>query len=210
MGSFPVPGVGCPIVHSGRVHSDFTLPTGRGATIGRAREPSDRGPTPRPPWAAAAPAVVPLLAGLAGAALGAAWALRRVEVVGASMTPTLVAGDRLLAVRVPAWLPLRPGVLVAVPDPRSAGRAADRMLVKRVSACREGVVEVQGDNRPSSTDSRTFGPLERRAVAGLVVYRYAPPGRRGPLGLTRHYLGLRSHGGRGSGRTAQRAGQIHP
>jgi type IV secretory pathway protease TraF len=42
-------------------------------------------------------------------------------------------------------------------------------------------VLVEGDNRSSSTDSRHFGPVDRRAVLGRAVYRYGPPGRSGRL-----------------------------
>ncbi|HEX2064345.1 MAG TPA: S26 family signal peptidase, partial [Acidimicrobiales bacterium] len=53
--------------------------------------------------------------------------LRRVEVQGDSMRPTLLAGDRLLVLRLG---PVRPGDLVVVADPRQP----DRRMVKRVAA----------------------------------------------------------------------------
>lgn len=40
---------------------------------------------------------------------------------------------------------------------------------------------VLGDNRRYSTDSRSFGPVSRRSIAGRAWYRYAPPARRGNL-----------------------------
>ena len=112
-----------------------------------------------------------LVALAAALALGLA-ALRRVEIVGDSMEPTLVAGDRLVVLRVPevgrAAL-LRPGRIVAVDDPR----APDRLLVKRVvGRATDGTLEVAGDNPGRSTDSRTFGPLAATSVLGIVVYRY--------------------------------------
>ena len=113
------------------------------------------------------------LAAVAGVvALG--WRGRRVVVHGASMSPTLEPGDRLLL--APAWRP-RTGQLVAVRDPRDPSR----LLVKRVAAVdrRNQRVTVVGDNPGASTDSRVFGPVARRAVVGRVVYRYAPPGRAG-------------------------------
>jgi type IV secretory pathway protease TraF len=33
---------------------------------------------------------------------------------------------------------------------------------------------VVGDNPEESTDARTFGPVERSAIAGVVVARYHP------------------------------------
>ena len=90
------------------------------------------------------------------------------------MRPTLEPGDRLLAVRT-----VRPkvGQLVAVPDPRAPGR----LLVKRVTARHDGLLELRGDNPAASTDSRAFGPVPATAVWGRVVRRYAPPGRAGRL-----------------------------
>jgi nickel-type superoxide dismutase maturation protease len=99
---------------------------------------------------------------------------RRVVVDGPSMEPTLCSGDRLVVVR---RLRLRLGDVVAVRDPGHGSR----MLVKRVVARSGDEVVVAGDNPDRSTDSRSFGPVGRRAVVGRVVYRYGPPGRRGPL-----------------------------
>ncbi len=94
------------------------------------------------------------------------------------MGPTLDQGDRLLVLRLPARWPIRPGAIVAVPDPRESTR---RTLVKRVHALGPEGIDVRGDNAGSSTDSRHFGPVPRRAGVGLVVYRYGPPQRRGPV-----------------------------
>ncbi|HVW33077.1 MAG TPA: nickel-type superoxide dismutase maturation protease [Acidimicrobiia bacterium] len=106
--------------------------------------------------------------------------LGRLEVTGASMEPTLRAGDRLIVVR--GLGPLRPAIrvgdLVAVADPRRP----ERTLVKRVSALVAGGVVVRGDNEGASTDSRHFGPVGAGALRGRVVYRYHPETRRGRLG----------------------------
>jgi nickel-type superoxide dismutase maturation protease len=105
--------------------------------------------------------------------------LRRVEVVGASMAPALLAGDRLVVARLP-WVPLfgpRPGHVVAVRDPRRP----DRVLIKRVSGVEGRRVVVEGDAAHASTDSRSFGPVPRSAILGRAVYRYAPLGRSGPV-----------------------------
>jgi nickel-type superoxide dismutase maturation protease len=112
---------------------------------------------------------------LAGAVLVTVWHLvRRVTVEGSSMAPALEPGDRLVVVPAPR---LRPGDIVAVPDPRHPRR----LLVKRVLSVDRGrrSVVVVGDNRDHSTDSRAFGPLPRRAVVGRVAYRYAPAARVG-------------------------------
>jgi nickel-type superoxide dismutase maturation protease len=115
---------------------------------------------------------------IAAALIGAAALvrpLRRLAVDGLSMTPALEPGDRLVAVKLPPWRPLRPGDLVAVRDPRRP----DRLLVKRVTAVGPAGLEVRGDNPAHSTDSRHFGLLGPGDVVGLVVYRYGPPGRTG-------------------------------
>jgi nickel-type superoxide dismutase maturation protease len=118
--------------------------------------------------------VVAVVAALAWALLSLlrVAALGRVVVEGSSMTPTLLPGDRLLVIRARR---LRPGDLVAVPDPRQP----HRLLIKRVAATNGGFVELRGDNRDASTDSRVFGPVPEHLVRGRVVRRYAPSERRG-------------------------------
>ena len=101
------------------------------------------------------------------------WPLRRVNVIGASMLPTVEPGDRLLVI----GLRPRPGDIVAVVDPRDG----DRVLVKRVSSVDETGVTVLGDRPDASTDSRTFGPVRPGLVLGRAVYRYWPAERRGRL-----------------------------
>lgn len=98
--------------------------------------------------------------------------VRRLIVRGDSMKPSFAPGDRLVSVG--PW-PLRPGQVVALPDPRQP----ERLLVKRVSAVTGDLVEVRGDNRSASTDSRVFGPVRRQTIEGRVVYRYSPPDRSG-------------------------------
>ncbi len=119
---------------------------------------------------AAATAAVPALA-----ALLAVGRVRRLEVVGLSMWPTLHEGDRLLLVRTRR---ARPGDLVVVPDPRSAAR----LMVKRVAGADGAGLILRGDNPAASTDSREFGPVPAGSVRGRVVYRYHPPTRRGRAG----------------------------
>jgi nickel-type superoxide dismutase maturation protease len=130
------------------------------------------------------PALTAALMAALVAVAALALVLRRVVVQGESMRPALAPGDRLLVVRVPPWVQLAPGAVVAAPDPRDRRR----LLVKRVAAVEPGGrVVLHGDNPGASTDSRTFGPLARRAVWGVAWYRYAPPERAGrlrPLGAS--------------------------
>jgi nickel-type superoxide dismutase maturation protease len=100
--------------------------------------------------------------------------IRRVVVTGDSMLPTFEPGDRLLLGPVG---PSRPGMVVALPDPRDARR----LLIKRIRTVDGSTLEVRGDNDAASTDSRDFGPVPRTRLAGRVIYRYAPPGRTGRI-----------------------------
>jgi nickel-type superoxide dismutase maturation protease len=122
-----------------------------------------------------------VVAGAALAVVGVALSrsVRRIEVVGSSMAPALLPGDRLVVVAQP-WAPgrwPRPGEVVAVRDPRRP----DRILVKRVGGVDRsaGIFEVLGDAADASTDSRSFGPVPRSALVGRAVYRYAPAARSG-------------------------------
>jgi nickel-type superoxide dismutase maturation protease len=90
-----------------------------------------------------------------------------VEVQGASMEPTLWAGDRLLT--VPATpRRIRPGRVVVVTDPADPSH----LVVKRVARADGGRVEVLGDQPAASTDSRTWGALPPSAVRRIVVRRW--------------------------------------
>ncbi len=111
-------------------------------------------------------------------------------VVGPSMRPTLIAGDRIL---VDLWtyryrLPV-PGEILLLRGPPPAGE----VLIKRcgtppgpaASQPRAGVwpnmktprepgIWVLGDNYAESRDSRGFGAVPRSQVVGRVLYRYWP------------------------------------
>ena len=112
-----------------------------------------------------------LLAVLAGLVLRRR--LDVVEVRGRSMAPTLLPGDRLLVARL---RPPRLGDVVLAADPRDPRRE----LIKRVTAF-DGRVTLRGDNRPQSTDARTFGPIPPSAVRWRVIGRYWPADRIGRL-----------------------------
>ncbi len=100
--------------------------------------------------------------------------IRRVQVEGDSMLPTLRPGDRLAVIGVRP----RPGHLVVLRDPRQP----ERLLVKRCTAIdgSDGV-RVEGDNPVHSTDSRHFGPVPTDLVLGRPLYRYAPEADAGPV-----------------------------
>jgi signal peptidase I len=102
------------------------------------------------------------------------WRPFRALVTGESMRPTLVPGDVVVAT---VRGPVRRGRLVVVERP-------DRTrfeLVKRVTAVPGDVAPdgdelppgrywVEGDDPFRSTDSRSFGPVDRRAIRGVVRF----------------------------------------
>jgi len=100
--------------------------------------------------------------------------LSRVVVVGESMAPTLLPGDRLLVLRTSSLLD---GDVVAVEDPEQP----DRVLVKRLAGRDGDALVLSGDNAAASRDSREFGPVPPAAVTGRAVYRYHPPERAGRI-----------------------------
>jgi nickel-type superoxide dismutase maturation protease len=120
--------------------------------------------------------------------------VRRIEVAGPSMIPTLAPGDRLLV--VPPHRPLRAGDLVALRDPELPAR----LLVKRVESVSDAGVQVRGDNDGASRDSRDFGAVGLDAVVGVAVYRYHP----------RHRAGALAGRGRGGRRRAPSTGAKLP
>lgn len=51
---------------------------------------------------------------------------------------------------------------------------------------------VMGDNRPRSSDSRDFGPIETSSLIGQVFYRYFPPDRMGIISNPFHFASPQS------------------
>ena len=121
--------------------------------------------TARPPTAHRPAAVATVLCGVL--VVLASTRLRRVEVRGPSMRPTLEPGDRLVVVRCPPAV----GRLVVATLPTTG-----RLAVKRVAAIDPvtGAVDLRGDNAGASTDSRHLGLVAADAVLGRPVHRYAP------------------------------------
>lgn len=115
---------------------------------------------------------------------------RRVVVEGPSMEPTLTTGDRLV---VGCLGRVRVGDVVALRHPHQDGH----LLVKRIVAVTADGVVVEGDNPAWSTDSRFFGPVDRGALVGRVLYRYAPASRAGRFRRTPAFPGPASEVGVG-------------
>jgi len=98
----------------------------------------------------------------------------RVAVVGPSMMPTLLDGDRCLVRRTRR---VGRGDLVVFTDPEYPSR----LIVKRVVGLAPNGIEVAGDNLDASRDSRSFGAVPSRSVLGIAWYRYAPAERTGRI-----------------------------
>ena len=81
------------------------------------------------------------------------------------MRPTIAPGSFLLVTAAGA---IRPGAVVVV-------KRDDREIVKRVAHADGDSVTVAGDNPTRSTDSRSFGPVPRTAIRGVVRAVYWPP-----------------------------------
>jgi phage repressor protein C with HTH and peptisase S24 domain len=81
------------------------------------------------------------------------------------MQPAIPPGSYLLVTRTGA---IRPGSVVVV-------ERAGLEIVKRVAQDHGDFVTVVGDNLGASTDSRSFGPVERSSIRGVVRAVYWPP-----------------------------------
>lgn len=97
--------------------------------------------------------------------------LTRVAVAGDSMRPTLHPGDWLV---VAHRLPIRVGRIVVAQRPDRP----DLLIIKRARRqLDDRTWWVEGDNPTASDDSRTFGPVDRSLIRGVVVARYWPTPR---------------------------------
>ena len=119
------------------------------------------------------------------------------------MIPALEPGDFLVGVRSRPGS-IRRGAMVVVEHPtrpgfemvkRLVGGPGDRVADGRLLG--EAEYWVLGDAPASSADSRTFGPVEADAIRGVVVARYWPPRRAGPIGGA-------------AGRRSRRTDPFHP
>ncbi len=97
---------------------------------------------------------------------GWAWILgrrRRIRVTGASMVPTLLAGEFVL---VDERRPPSVGDVVVARHPNDD----DLLVVKRLTARNpDGRLTLSSDDPAAGTDSRAWGPIEADRVVGVVT-----------------------------------------
>ncbi|MEN9407988.1 MAG: hypothetical protein RLZZ455_1204 [Candidatus Parcubacteria bacterium] len=95
--------------------------------------------------------------------------VKKYTVVGKSMEPSLVEGNRVIASHL-AYAISRPrvGHIVIAKHPVSG-----IPLIKRVSRVQKERYFLEGDNARSSSDSRSFGWVTRDLILGKVLYVYS-------------------------------------
>ena len=90
--------------------------------------------------------------------------LAKYQIEGHSMLPTLAGEERVLVNR---WGRVKPGDIVII-------RGEGKDVVKRLAKITQQGYFVEGDNKEHSTDSRQFGPVEKKNIIGKVIFRYGP------------------------------------
>lgn len=82
------------------------------------------------------------------------------RVVGDSMTPTLQAGQIVIAYHVRNF---RVGQIVVA-------HVGTKEVIKRITSVKNGRIFLEGDNKNHSTDSRSYGSVVDTNVEGIVVW----------------------------------------
>ena len=97
-----------------------------------------------------------------------------VELRGDSMAPTYNEGDWLLFIGFPANAKSLLGKVILIR--RASGAGSDFLQIKRAIRFDGANIWVEGDNKESSTDSRSWGAISSDEVIGKLLFRY----RKGP------------------------------
>ena len=83
------------------------------------------------------------------------------------MSPTFKTGDHVLYRKyVKSKSNLKVGQVVIFLHPTK-----DRIQIKRIKQLKENSIEVIGDNLKYSTDSRSFGFVQKEKIIGIVTSR---------------------------------------
>lgn len=104
--------------------------------------------------------------------MGWRFPLTTVGIAGASMEPTLAAGDVCIVLRTRK---VKPGQIVVAEHPERPGF----WLVKRALRREPGGWWLVGDNTAASDDSRTFGALPESLIIGRVLWTRRTPSHPG-------------------------------
>ena len=88
--------------------------------------------------------------------------IRRFTVTGKSMEPSYHDGDVVIAHRFARY---KENDVIVCHDPRER----DRLLIKRVHSVALSSYTVVGDNPDASTDSRSFGAVQKKDIIGRVI-----------------------------------------
>lgn len=135
------------------------------------------------------------------------------EVISASMAPTLQVGDCVIMKSEADFQHLKDQI-IAFKDPHDKDQALTKRVVAEENSTVQvwngqiyvdknlvpgepltdvsnqkwdvpaGHVFVMGDNRNNSNDSIDYGPIARKDILGVLIYRYWPWARHGPLNTT--------------------------
>ncbi len=88
----------------------------------------------------------------------------RFNVYGGSMLPTLKPGQDILCFNwTYGFSKPKIGDVVVV-------KISGRVIIKRIQSCNSRQIFVTGDNRGKSTDSRSFGWVEKEDILGKVIW----------------------------------------
>jgi nickel-type superoxide dismutase maturation protease len=90
--------------------------------------------------------------------------LSKIRIVGHSMEPTLKDSQIVFASSIP-FLLRKPkvGDIVVL--------QYGRCIIKRIARIKKGKIFVVGDNVKKSTDSRNFGWIDEKKIAGKVIFK---------------------------------------
>ncbi len=81
------------------------------------------------------------------------------------MSPTLKPGDKVLTLN---WF-INPNIEDIV-----VAKVKGKEIIKRVAKLKKDQLFLKGDNKKESTDSRTYGWINKSAIFGKVIYIIKP------------------------------------
>lgn len=90
--------------------------------------------------------------------------IQRFTIHGNSMFPTLKSGQDILCFNWAYFFsePKKGDIIVI--------KHGGKEVIKRIHKVNDRSVDVYGDNKNESTDSRNFGPIDRSRIIGKVIF----------------------------------------